>query len=255
MAPRLSLPVVHPVVVVPTYQEAGNIVRFLQEVRAALPNGHILIVDDNSPDGTGKLADEVAAELGNIRVLHREMKNGLGSAYRHGFGVVLAEDFDVIVSMDCDFSHSPAAIPAMIARIQQGADTVIGSRYVPGGGTRNWPLHRRLLSRWGNRYTSLVLGLGIHDCTAGFRAYRATALRAINPTSTGAEGYTFLTELMRRLVAGKFRVVEHPIMFVDREIGTSKMSGRIVVESMLLVTKWAVIDLWARLRGKERVSH
>jgi dolichol-phosphate mannosyltransferase len=246
---------VHAVVVVPTYQEAGNIVRFLHEVRAALPDGHIVIVDDNSPDGTGALADEVAAELGNIRVLHRASKAGLGSAYRHGFSVVLEEGYDAIVSMDCDFSHSPAVIPAMLARLEQGADTVIGSRYVPGGGTRNWPLHRRVLSRWGNRYTSFVLGLGIRDCTAGFRAYRASALRSIDPTSTAAEGYTFLTELMRRLILGNFKVVEHPIMFVDREVGTSKMSGRIVVESMLLVTRWGVQDLWARMRGKARVSH
>ncbi len=240
------------VVVVPTYQEADNIVRFLGEVRAAMPNAQILIVDDNSPDGTGKLAEETAAQLGNISVLHRAAKQGLGSAYRNGFAQVLAGDCDVVVSMDCDFSHDPTAIAALVSRIEGGADAVVGSRYVPGGGTVNWPTHRRLLSRWGNRYTSGVLRLHIHDCTSGFRAYRASALRAIEPTSTQAEGYAFLTELVRRLVRQNYSVVEEPITFIDREFGTSKMSGRIVAESMLLVTGWAIGDVWAKLRGSAR---
>lgn len=240
------------VVVVPTYQEADNIVRFLGEVRAAMPNAQILIVDDNSPDGTGKLAEETAAQLGNISVLHRAAKQGLGSAYRNGFAQVLAGDCDVVVSMDCDFSHDPTAIAALVSRIEGGADAVVGSRYVPGGGTVNWPTHRRLLSRWGNRYTSGVLRLHIHDCTSGFRAYRASALRAIEPTSTQAEGYAFLTELVRRLVRQNYSVVEEPITFIDREFGTSKMSGRIVAESMLLVTGWAIGDVWAKLRGRAR---
>ncbi len=240
------------VVVVPTYQEADNIVRFLGEVRAAMPNAQILIVDDNSPDGTGKLAEETAAQLGNISVLHRATKQGLGSAYRNGFAQVLAGDCDVVVSMDCDFSHDPTAIAALVSRIEGGADAVVGSRYVPGGGTVNWPTHRRLLSRWGNRYTSGVLRLHIHDCTSGFRAYRASALRAIEPTSTQAEGYAFLTELVRRLVRQNYSVVEEPITFIDREFGTSKMSGRIVAESMLLVTGWAIGDVWAKLRGRAR---
>lgn len=238
------------VVVVPTYQEAENIVRFLGAVRAALPEARLVIVDDNSPDGTGEMADQVAVELGNITVLHRAAKQGLGSAYRHGFAEVLAGDADIIVSMDCDFSHDPEAIGSLVKRIEQGADAVVGSRYVAGGGTVNWPMHRRLLSRWGNRYTSGVLRLHIHDCTSGFRAYRASALRAIEPTSTEAEGYAFLTELVRRLVRNGYTVVEQPITFVDREFGTSKMSGRIVAESMLLVTGWAVSDAWAKLRGR-----
>ncbi len=242
---------VQTVVVVPTYQEADNIVRFLGAVRTAVPGAHILVVDDNSPDGTGKLAEATAAELGNISVLHRAEKQGLGSAYRHGFGEVLAGEYDVVVSMDCDFSHDPAAIPALVERIEGGADAVVGSRYVMGGGTANWPLHRRLLSRWGNRYTSGVLRLHIHDCTSGFRAYRANALRAIEPTSTKAEGYAFLTELVRRLIRLDYSVVEEPITFVDREFGTSKMSGRIIAESMLLVTRWAAGDAWARLRRRD----
>lgn len=248
------------VVVVPTYQESENIVRFLGAVRTALPDAYVLIVDDNSPDGTGALADTTAAELGNIAVLHRPAKKGLGSAYRHGFsevleGKVLGGACDVVVSMDCDFSHDPHVIGSLVKRIEQGADAVVGSRYVGGGGTVNWPIHRRLLSRWGNRYTSGVLGLHIHDCTSGFRAYRASALRTIDPTSTGAEGYAFLTELVRRLVASGFMVVEQPITFVDREFGTSKMSGRIIAESMLLVTRWAVSDTWAKVRHREPKPH
>jgi dolichol-phosphate mannosyltransferase len=253
---------VQTVVVVPTYQEAENIVRFLTAVRDAVPDAHILIVDDNSPDGTGALAEKAAAELGNIGVLHRAEKNGLGSAYRNGFDDVLSgaafpelPPVEVVVSMDCDFSHDPAAIPTLVARVESGADCVVGSRYVPRGGTVNWPIHRRLLSRWGNRYTSGVLGLHIHDCTSGFRAYRASALAAIRPTSTAAEGYAFLTELVRRLVSGGFTVVEAPITFVDREYGTSKMSSAIIAESMLLVTRWAIVDAWSRLRHRPPKPH
>lgn len=245
------------VVVVPTYQEADNIVAFLTAVRTAVPDAHILIVDDNSPDGTGRMADEAAADLGNIHVLHRAAKRGLGSAYRNGFDEVLSGRIfpgqcDIVVSMDCDFSHAPAAVPSLIARIEGGADAVIGSRYVDGGGTVNWPTHRRLLSHWGNRYTSGVLGLHIRDCTSGFRAYRADALRDIDPTSTAAEGYAFLTELVRRLIRRGYTVVEAPITFVDREFGTSKMSGRIIAESMLLVTGWAAKDAVRGLRRRLR---
>lgn len=231
------------VVVVPTYNERENIDAFLRAVRAAVPAADVLVVDDNSPDGTGALADTVAAELGQIKVLHRPGKQGLGSAYRNGFAVALDEGYDVIVSMDVDFSHDPAVIASMLQAVEQGADVVVGSRYVPGGATADWPLHRRLLSRWGNRYTGAVLGLGVRDCTSGFRAYRAVALRAIDPASTAAEGYAFLTELVRRLAADGRRIVEVPIVFRDRQFGTSKMSGRIIVESMMLVTRWGVSDL------------
>jgi len=258
--PGLAFRLVQTVVVVPTYQEAENIVRFLTEVRASMPSAKILIVDDNSPDGTGQLAESVAIELGNIKVLHRIDKLGLGSAYRHGFSEVLSGRAfdgvcDVVVSMDCDFSHDPKTIPMLVERVGQGADAVVGSRYVPGGGTVNWPLHRRLLSRWGNRYTGAVLGLHIHDCTSGFRAYRAASLGEITPSSTSAEGYAFLTELVRRLDRGGYAVVEHPITFVDREFGTSKMSAAIIAESMLLITWWAIADGWARLRHREPKPH
>jgi dolichol-phosphate mannosyltransferase len=234
---------VRAVVVVPTYNERENIDAFLRAVRAAVPAADVLVVDDNSPDGTGALADATAAELGQIEVLHRPGKQGLGSAYRNGFTVALDRGYDVIVSMDVDFSHDPAVIASMLQAVEQGADAVVGSRYVPGGATADWPLHRRLLSRWGNRYTGAVLGLGVRDCTSGFRAYRAVALRAIDPASTAAEGYAFLTELVRRLAADGRRIVEVPIVFRDRQFGTSKMSGRIIVESMMLVTRWGVSDL------------
>ena len=236
-----SLPV-RTVVVLPTYNEAENIVRFLHAVREAAPDADVLVVDDNSPDGTAALAEETASELGRIKVLHRGGKQGLGAAYRHGFTTAFDEGYEAIVSMDSDFSHDPTVIPSMLALLAGGADVVIGSRYVPGGATVDWPLRRRVLSKWGNRYTAAVLRLPVSDCTSGFRAYRADALRGIDPASTTAEGYAFLTELVRKLSADGANIVETPIVFRDRQFGTSKMSGRIIVESMLLVTKWGVFD-------------
>jgi hypothetical protein len=156
--------------------------------------------------------------------------------------------------MDVDFSHDPASLPELLALLDAGADAVIGSRYVPGGATEDWPLHRRVLSRWGNRYTSLVLRLQVRDCTSGFRAYRAGALAAIEPSSTTAEGYAFLTELVRRLVRAGYRVMESPIVFRDRQYGESKMSSRIVVESMLLVTRWGARDLLTRRQAPETID-
>lgn len=236
------------VVVAPTYQEAENVTRFLRAVRAALPSADVLVVDDNSPDGTGQLAEQCAAELGQIKVLHRPGKEGLGSAYREGFHVALDEQYDAVIQMDVDFSHEPGSLPALVARLEAGADAVIGSRYVAGGRTVDWPLYRRLLSKWGNRYAAFVLRLPLSDVTSGFRAYRAATLRAIEPASTTAEGYAFLTELARRLVRQGSRVDEVPIVFADRTVGQSKMSGRIIRESMLLVTRWGVRDLLARFR-------
>jgi len=243
---------VRPVVVLPTFNERENIVAMLQALRSTVPTAHIIVVDDLSPDGTGDLADEQSTALGNITVIHRDGKPGLGAAYRHGFERAFAEGFDVVVSMDCDFSHDPAVIPTMLSLVEGGADVVIGSRYVEGGGTQDWPLRRRLLSRWGNRYTGMLLGTGVRDCTAGFRAYRASVLQGISPSSTSAEGYAFLTELTRRLARSGARLVETPILFKDREKGTSKMSGRIIVESMLLVTGWGVVDRWRAVRRKLR---
>jgi dolichol-phosphate mannosyltransferase len=237
---------VRTVVVLPTYNERENVAAALMAVRTAVPDAHVLVVDDHSPDGTAELAESVAAELGQIKLLRRPGKQGLGSAYREGFAVALDEGYDRVVSMDADFSHDPHVIPELLAVLDAGADAVIGSRYVPGGSTVDWPLHRRLLSRWGNRYTSFVLRLQVRDCTSGFRAYRAEALRGISPSTTTAEGYAFLTELVRRLVRGGFKVMETPIVFADRTRGTSKMSGRIIAESMLLITRWGLRDALRR---------
>ena len=247
-ARRVRSQAVRTIVVLPTYNEAENIVAFLRSVRQCAPDADVLVVDDNSPDGTAGLAEETASELGRIKVLHRPGKHGLGAAYRHGFTTAFDEGYDVIVSMDSDFSHDPAVIPTMLQMISDGADVVIGSRYVPGGATENWPMRRRLLSKWGNSYTAAVLRLPIRDCTSGFRAYRADALRGIDPASTTADGYAFLTELVRKLLAHGATVVETPIVFRDRQFGTSKMSGRIIAESMLLVTKWGLFD---RTRRRE----
>jgi dolichol-phosphate mannosyltransferase len=238
------------IVVLPTYNERDNVVALLRAVRAALPAADVLVVDDNSPDGTAALVEETAAEQDQIKLLRRGGKQGLGSAYRQGFAVALDEGYHVVVSMDVDFSHDPAVLPELLRLIAAGADVVIGSRYVPGGATVDWPLHRRLLSRWGNRYTSFILGLRVRDCTSGYRAYRADALRAIDPASTTAEGYAFLTELVRRLVRQGAKVVETPIVFADRREGASKMSGRIVIESMLLVTRWGIRDRVRELTGR-----
>ena len=229
-------------IVLPTYNEAENIVALLRAVRNSARDADVLVVDDNSPDGTATLAEEAAAELGRIKVLRRAGKQGLGAAYRHGFTTAFDEGYEAVVSMDSDFSHDPAAIPTLLALVSDGADAVIGSRYVPGGATVDWPLRRRLLSRWGNRYTAALLRLPVTDCTSGFRAYRAEALRAIDPASTSAEGYAFLTELIRKLIANGATIVETPIVFRDRQFGTSKMSGRIIAESMLLITKWGLFD-------------
>jgi dolichol-phosphate mannosyltransferase len=237
---------VRAVVVVPTFNERENIAEMLRVLRTTVPDVHVIVVDDCSPDGTGEIADAAAAELGEITVVHRSGRPGLGAAYRHGFDLASQQGFDVVVSMDCDFSHDPAVIPRMLSLIDDGADVVVGSRYVAGGGTQDWPLRRRLLSKWGNRYTGVLLGAPIRDCTAGFRAYRMPMLRAIEPWSTSAEGYAFLTELTRRLARCDAKMVETPILFKDRERGTSKMSTRIIVESMLLVTAWGVLD---RARG------
>ena len=207
------------VLVLPTYNESENIEPFLRAVREASPDTDIVVVDDNSPDGTGLVADRLAEELGRIDVLHRPGKAGLGSAYRAGFNEVLGGSYDIVISMDADFSHDPNLIPDFVQLITDGADIVIGSRYVTGGGTTDWPVRRQLLSRWGNAYTRSILGVAARDCTSGYRAYRATSLAKIDPTSTSAEGYAFLTELVRRMTREGASVVETPIIFRDRTRG------------------------------------
>lgn len=230
----------------PTYNERDNIEPFLRALRRVTATD-VLVVDDNSPDGTADAASALADELGGVQVMRRTHKDGLGSAYRAGFAKVFEEGYDVVISMDADLSHDPAVIPTMLALIEDGHDAVVGSRYVAGGGTTDWPIHRRLLSRAGNAYTRTALALPTRDCTSGFRAYRSSALAAIEPASTDAEGYAFLTELVRRLDRAGFQVVETPITFRDRTHGSSKMSVRIIVESMILVTRWAIADRLGRL--------
>jgi dolichol-phosphate mannosyltransferase len=207
------------------------------------------VVDDNSPDGTGELAEKAAADLGRVDVIHRPGKAGLGAAYRQGFRWGLDEGYDVIVQMDCDFSHDPAMIPILLEAVENGAECAIGSRYVPGGSAPGWPFHRRALSRYGNRYTAAVLRLGIRDATGGFRAYRADVLERIDIDSTRANGYAFQSEVAKRMAEAGVRLEEIPITFVDRAYGKSKMSVRIMAESMIRVTRWGIESRLAERRG------
>jgi dolichol-phosphate mannosyltransferase len=227
-------------VLVPTYQERANIEDLLRAIRAKAPEVDVLVIDDASPDGTADAAEAVGAELGQVEVLRRAAKDGLGNAYRAGFAHALAQGYDVLVTFDADFSHEPDAIPVLLRKLDDGCDLVIGSRYVPGGSTPNWPAHRRALSRYGNRYTGWVLGLDVRDITSGFRAYRASTLLAIEYATTRASGYAFMTELAVRIAASGATIGEVAIEFRDRERGTSKMSGRIIAESMVRVTWWGI---------------
>lgn len=229
-------------VVLPTYQEAENIAEVLRRLRAAAPGADVLVVDDSSPDGTADLAKATAHEVGGVDVLVRGAKSGLGSAYRAGFAEGLARGYEVLVEMDSDLSHDPARLPALLAAVEGGADLAVGSRYVPGGSIPNWPVHRRCLSRWGNRYADLMLGLSVRDATSGFRAYPAATLRRIDLDSVRSDGYGFQIEMAYRVAASGGRIVELPIEFVDRERGTSKMSFRIIAEALMLVTWWGVRD-------------
>jgi dolichol-phosphate mannosyltransferase len=225
-------------VVVPTYNEALNIRRMLVTLREVLPEEEILVVDDGSPDGTASIVREAADELGSISLLERSGKGGLGSAYRAGFAWGLERGFDAFVEIDADFSHDPSSLPTLIAAAEGGADVVIGSRYVEGGHIPEWKWHRLLLSKGGNQYASLMLGLKVADSTAGFRVYRATALRAMDFETVTADGYGFQIEMTYRARLAGQRIVEVPISFIDREKGESKMSSHIVVEALGLVTKW-----------------
>ncbi len=231
-----------PLVVLPTYQEAENIAEVLRRLREAAPSAEVLVVDDSSPDGTAALAKAVGHDLGGVDVLVRASKSGLGSAYRAGFAEGLARGYDVLVEMDSDLSHDPSRLPALLEAVEAGADLVVGSRYVPGGAIPDWPLHRRLLSRWGNRYADVVLGLSVRDATSGFRAYRADALRAMDLGDVSADGYGFQIEMAYRVATNGGAIVEIPIEFVDRQRGTSKMSFRIIAEALALVTWWGLRD-------------
>jgi dolichol-phosphate mannosyltransferase len=228
--------------VLPTYQEADNIAEVLRRLRAAVPTADVLVIDDASPDGTAELAKAVGIELGGVDVLVRPGKAGLGSAYRTGFAEGIDRGYDILVEMDSDLSHDPAALPALLRAVEDGADLAIGSRYVPGGSIPAWPFHRRALSRWGNRYAAAALRLDVHDSTSGFRAYRAAALADIDLESVRADGYGFQIEMTYRVAARGRRIAELPIEFADRERGASKMSGRIIVEALVLVTWWGLRD-------------
>ena len=234
-------------VVLPTYQEADNIAEVLRRLRAAVPAADVLVVDDSSPDGTADVAKAAGHELGGVDVRIRPGKSGLGSAYREGFREGLARGYDVLVEMDSDLSHDPAALPDLLKAVAEGADLAIGSRYVPGGSIPHWPLHRRSLSRWGNRYAALLLGLDVRDSTSGFRAYKADVLRRIELDKVRADGYGFQIEMAYRVARLGGTVAERPIEFRDRERGNSKMSSRIIVEALTLVTWWGIRDRLTRL--------
>ncbi len=240
---RSSLGRVKALVVLPTYNEAENIVEVLERVRAAVPDARVLVVDDGSPDGTADLAEAWAAEHGGgVDLLRRSVKGGLGPAYRAGFRWGLEHGFDVLVEMDSDLSHDPADLPRLIGAVGDGAALAIGSRYVPGGRTPDWPWQRQAVSRGGNIYAAFVLGMRVRDLTAGFRAYAAPALAQIDLDAIGAEGYAFQIEMAYTVARNGGTVVEIPISFVDRVRGTSKMSGRIVYEAVGLVTWWGLRD-------------
>jgi dolichol-phosphate mannosyltransferase len=237
------------VVVVPTYQEADNIAEMLRRVRAALPDGDVLVVDDSSPDGTADLARAVGDELGGIDVTVRTTKTGLGSAYRHGFAIAFERGYEQLVQMDADLSHDPAALPQLLGALGDGVGMVIGSRYVPGGQIPHWPAYRRFLSKYGNLYTRTALGLKITDTTSGYRAWRVDTLKAIDVLDTTASGYLFQIELAYRVVQRGERLAEVPITFTDRVRGASKMNGAVVFEELTNVTWWGLRDRVFR-RGK-----
>jgi len=237
-------------IVTPTYQEADNIGEFLERTRAAVPDADILVVDDNSPDGTADTADEIGRRLGNIEVLRRPKKAGIGDALRAGFSVGLERGYDVIVQMDADLSHDPGALPDMIAVLEDGADASIGSRYVPGGSIPHWPWHRRMMSKWGNRYATLVLGIPIRDATSGYRAYRAETLKRVDYANTRAKGYGFQIELAYNVWREGGEIAQVPIIFTDRVRGNSKMSWSIALEELILVTWWGLRDRVFKRRAR-----
>ncbi len=236
-------------VVIPTYQEAENIASAIAGARSALPGAAVLVVDDSSPDGTAAIAESCGA-----KVLVRPRREGLGAAYRDGWLHALDDGFDVIVSMDADGSHDPRALPELVAPIEGGADLVMGSRYIPGGAVPGWPAHRLWLSKGGNTYAKAVLGLSAHDATGGYRAYRADLLRRIGVKTLRASGYGFQIELVYRSTQLGARIVEVPITFVDRKLGSSKMHPGIVWEALGLVTWWGARDRLLRRRPHAAVQ-
>ena len=232
-------------VIMPTYNEAGNINHAVEELFLHNENVHLLIVDDDSPDGTGKLADELALTNSRVKVMHRKDKQGLGAAYIAGFNYAFETGYDFVVEMDADGSHRAVDLPKLLAVCAQN-DLVIGSRYVKGGQTQNWPLHRQWLSRGGNLYAKLMLGTKLNDMTAGFRVFSVPFLKRMNLATINARGYSFQIEMAYRTIQLGGRTQEVPIVFVEREIGESKMSGDIVSEALMLMTKFGLKRLFRR---------
>ena len=241
-------PVERVLVVIPTYNESQNLEPIVARVRAATPGVHILVVDDGSPDGTGQIADALAAADENVFVMHRTSKDGLGRAYLAGFAWARERGYDAVVEMDADGSHQPEELPRLLGALS-GADLVLGSRWIPGGEVRNWPKHRLLLSRGGNRYTRMALGVPLRDATGGYRAIRMTALDAMDLDEVQSSGYCFQVDVAWRALRAGLRVVEVPITFIERSVGTSKMSPAIVAEALGRVTAWGAQDRWSRIRA------
>lgn len=238
-------------VIIPTYDEAENIGPIVARVRAAVPEAHVLVADDNSPDGTGKIADEVAADDEQVHVLHRRGKEGLGAAYLAGFRWGIERDYGVIVEMDADGSHQPEELPRLLTALKS-ADLVLGSRWVPGGRVVNWPRSRQFISRGGSTYSRLLLDIPLRDVTGGFRAFRRETLEGLGLSKVESQGYCFQVDLARRTVQAGYHVVEVPITFVDRELGDSKMSRDILVEALWRVTAWGVGERVGRVLGRKR---
>jgi dolichol-phosphate mannosyltransferase len=234
-------------VVMPTYNEAATVRKVVERVRAAVPAADVLIVDDSSPDGTGEIADSLAQLDSHVHTLHRARKEGLGKAYVAGFRWGLERDFDTLVEMDADGSHQPEELPNLLVALRD-ADVVLGSRYVAGGRVVDWPLRRELLSRGGNTYSRIALGVPLRDTTGGYRAYRASALRRLELATVASAGYCFQVDLAWRAVRAGLRVAEVPITFVERTEGASKMSGVIVREALWQVTRWGIAYRVGQLR-------
>jgi dolichol-phosphate mannosyltransferase len=241
--PRAAQPIDPVLVVIPTYNERDNLTPILHRLHESLPDVHALVVDDGSPDGTGELADKLAANDERIHVLHRTEKAGLGAAYVAGFRWGLERDYATIVEMDADGSHAPEDLPRMLDALTD-ADLVLGSRYVPGGSVVNWPKHRELLSRAANLYSRMALGMRVREYTAGFRAYRRAVLEKLPLDEIASRGYCFQIDLAWRTVRAGFELVEVPITFTERQIGQSKMTGSIIGEAMLRVGIWGLQYRW-----------
>jgi dolichol-phosphate mannosyltransferase len=235
-------------VLIPTYNERDTLPAAVHGVREHVPEADVLVLDDASPDGTGEVADRLAAADPRVRVLHRAHKEGLGAAYLDGFRWALERGYDAVVEMDADGSHQPHHLPALLAAAED-ADVVIGSRWVPGGRVVNWPIHRKALSVGGNLYVKALLGMPVNDATAGYRVYRTEALQAMGLADVASQGYCFQTDLTWRAVRAGLTVVEVPITFVERELGSSKMSRRIMTESLQRITGWGLRHRAAQVRG------